>query len=272
MDDEIDLLDIFPVLWKRRLQIISVFIVAVLAAGTISLTTPSVYRASSIIAVGSFDDPIYTSTASVKGIMLSDEFLQEVFEQIRTNTTGSNFAAFKNGVKAEPVKDSDKLIEISVETPKKQEGLKAVEKMAWLYAKISEESYNKEKKILTDQLAAAQERLYIIDMEINQTREALQHMQDYSGTSAIQAEMRFSRALDLMSSLETQRSAMIDRNLDLQKQLFLITPPRVVQPAREPSSPMGSRTIMIIAIGGMLGLIIGIFVAFLREGIEKQAK
>ena len=117
MDDEIDLRDIFRVLWKRRLLIIGVFVVAVLVAGVISFTMPSVYRVSSIIAVGNFEDPVYTSQASVKSIMLSDEFLQEVFEQLSPNATGSEFMAFKGSVKVEPVKDSDRLIEISVETP-----------------------------------------------------------------------------------------------------------------------------------------------------------
>jgi len=270
MEDEIDLRDIFRVLWKRRLLIIGVFVVAVLVAGVISFAMPPVYRVSSIIAIGNFDDPVYTSQDSVKGIMLSDEFLLEVFEQLRPNATGSEFSAFKESVKVYPV--GDRLFKISVETPKKQEGLKAVEKIVWLYANRSEDSYNKQKKILTDQLADTQERLDVIYMEINRTSEALQDLQDSSGSSAVQDEMRFLRTLDLLNGKETQRTALMDRRLELQKQLVLIRPQTVIQPAREPVSPIGPRKILIVAIAGMLGLMVGIFAAFLREGLRGQAK
>jgi len=272
MEDEIDLRDIFRVLWKRRLLIIGVFMVAVLVAGVISFAMPSVYKVSTIIAVCNFEDPIYSSQASAKSIMLSDEFLLEVFEQISPNAPGGEFRTFKDSVKVVPVKGNDKLIGISVETPKRQEGLKAVEKMVRLYAIRSEDSYNKQKKILSDQLAVTQERLDVIDMEINQTREALQGIQDSSGSSAVQGEMRFSRTLDRLNGMETQRSALIDRSLDLQKQLVLIRNLEVVQPVREPVSPIWPRKALIVAIAGMLGLMVGIFAAFLREGLGRPAK
>jgi len=272
MEDEIDLRDIFRVLWKRRLLIIGVFVAAILMAGVISFAMPSVYKISSIITVGNFDDPVYTSQASMKNVILSDEFAQEVFEQISPNATWSEFRTFKDSLKVEPVRDSDRLIEISVETKNKQEGLKAIEKMIWLYANRSEVSYNRQKKILSDQLAVTLQRLDVIDLEINQTQEALQGIQDLTGSSAVQGEMQFSRTLDRLNGMQTQRSALIDRRLELQKQLVLIRNLEVVQPATEPVSPIGPRKDLIVAIGGMLGLMVGIFAAFLREWLGRPAE
>lgn len=272
MEDEIDLRDIFGVLWKRRLLIIGVFVAAVLVAGVISFAMPSVYKISSIITGGNFDDPVYTSQASIKNIILSDEFALEVFEQISPNATGSEFRAFKDSIKVEPVKDNDKLVEISVETKNKQEGLMAVEKMIQLYANRSEDSYNRQKKILSDQLVVTLERLDVIDLEINQTQEALQGIQETTGSSAVQGEMQFSRTLDRLNSMQTQRSALIDRRLELQKQLVLIRNLKVVQPAREPVSPIWPRKALIVAVAGMLGLMIGIFAAFLREGLGRPVE
>jgi uncharacterized protein involved in exopolysaccharide biosynthesis len=204
--------------------------------------------------------------------MLSEEFLLEVFEQISPNAAVSEFSTFKDSFKVEPVKDNDKLIEISVETKNGQEGLKAVEKMVWLYANRSEASYNKQKKILSDQLAVTQERLDVINIEINMTRDALMDIQDSSGSSSVQGEMLFSRTLDRLNGMQTQRSALIDRSLDLQKQLVLIRNLEVVQPAREPVSPIGPRKALIVAIAGMLGLMVGIFAAFLREALGRPAE
>jgi len=144
--------------------------------------------------------------------------------------------------------------------------------MIWLYANRSEVSYNRQKKILSDQLAVTLQRLDVIDLEINQTQEALQGIQDLTGSSAVQGEMQFSRTLDRLNGMQTQRSALIDRRLELQKQLVLIRNLEVVQPATEPVSPIGPRKDLIVAIGGMLGLMVGIFAAFLREWLGRPAE
>jgi capsular polysaccharide biosynthesis protein len=266
MDDEIDLRDIFHILWKRRLLIIAVFAIAVLVAGVISFTMPPVYRISSIVALGNFEDPVYTSQASAKIIILSDEFLLGVFEELSSNARARGFGSFKESVKVEPLKDSDMLIEISVETPGRQQGREAVEKIVGLYAKNSEDSYNKYKKIMSDQLAVTQERLDAIDTDINLTRKVLMDLQESSSSpEAVQVEIRFSRTLDRLSDMEAQRSVLIDRSLDQQKQLAMIKHLDIVQPAREPVSPIWPKKTLIVAVAGMLGLMVGIFAAFLLE-------
>lgn len=271
MEDEIDLRDIFGVLWKRRLLILGTFVIAVLLAGVISFAMPPVYKVSSIIAVGLYDDPAYTSQASMKNVMLSDEFLLEVFEVISPNGTSSEFRTFKDNVKVEPAKDSDKLVEISIETKKRKEGLKAVETMIERYSVLSQNSYGKQKKILEDQLADAEQRLAIINKEINQTYEAFQGLQNSSSSLSGEAELRFSRTIDLLSGKETQRSALMDRHIDLQRQLQLLRNLEIVQPAREPISPIWPRKALIVGIAGILGLMAGVLAAFLREGLAKPA-
>lgn len=272
MQDEIDLRDIFGVLWKRRKLIVGIFVVSILVSGVISFAVPSVYKIASIIAVGNFDDPVYASQASTQNIMLSDEFLLEVFEEISPNGTGGDFQTFKDDIKVWPVAGSDRLIEISLDTKKKQEGLKAIEMMIQLYANRSGESYERQRKILSDQLVVTLERLDIIDLEINQTQEALQGIQDSIGTSSVQGEMQFSRTLDRLSNMQSQRSALIDRRQDLLKQLELLRNLKVIQPTKEPISPIWPRKALIVAIGGMLGLMVGIFAAFLMEGLGRPSE
>lgn len=265
MEDEIDLRDIIRVLWKRRRLIIGIFMAAVLVAGVISLSMPSVYRISSIFTGGNFDDPVYTSQASIKNIMLSDEFVQGVFEQIRPNATESEFQSFKNSIDVEPMKGSDRLVEISVETKNKQEGIKIVEMMIQHYANRSEDSYNRQKEILSDQLDDTMRRLDAIDREMNQTQELFPGMPELSISSGVEGDLQFSRALYRLESMQTRRSALIDRRLELQKQLVMIRNLEVVLPATEPISPIGPRKVLIVAVAGMLGLMVGIFAAFLRE-------
>ena len=272
MDDEIDLRDIFEVLWKRRNLIVGIFLLSILVAGAISFAMPPVFRISSIVTTGNFDDPVYASQASIKNIMLSDEFLLEVFEEISPNGMGGDFQAFKNSIKVEPVKDSDDLIGISLETKNKQEGMKAIEKMIQLYSNRSKESYDKQKKILSDELALTLNRLDAQDLEINRTQKALQSLQDSPDSFSLLGEMQFSRTMDRLNNMQDQRSALSDRLQYLQNKLELLSNLKVIQPAKDPINPIGPRKALIVGIGGMLGLLIGIFAAFLREGLGGPAK
>jgi len=272
MDDEIDLRDIIDTIWRNRILIAATFVISVFLAALVAFSLPSVYNVSSIIAVGNFEDSVYSSQASAISIMLSDEFLGEVFGQVRPDAKGSEFSTFRDRVRVEPVKNSDRLIEISVDTPDGSEGKRAVEEIIKLYANLSEESYKKQRSILSSQLAVSQEHLNAIDMQINLTQGALADIETSSDSSAVQSEIRFSRTLDRLSGMVTQRSAMIDRCLDLQKKLDLLSHLDIVQPAREPLSPIGPRSVLIVSIAGVFGLMLGIFAAFFREWQNNQAK
>jgi LPS O-antigen subunit length determinant protein (WzzB/FepE family) len=272
MEDEIDLSDIFRALWKNRILIGGIFIISILVAGAIAFTTPSIYKVSTIVAMGNFSDPVYTSPVSAKSIMLSDEFLLDLFNQLHSNATAGEFDAFKSGIKVVPVGDSDRLVEISDETTDPHEGKKAVETMVLFYANRSNESYNEQRNILSRQLRATEERLDTMNIQINLTRDALMNIEDSSSSSAVQSEMRFSRTLDRLSDMETQRSDLIERIQDLQTHLDLLKLLVIVQPAREPVSPIGPRKASILATAGVLGLVLGIFAAFLREGLARRSE
>jgi uncharacterized protein involved in exopolysaccharide biosynthesis len=276
MEDEIDLRDIFGVLWKRRLLIIGVFVVAVLAAGVISFAMPPTYEVSGIVALGNFGEPIYTSQAAATDIMLSDEFLLDIIGELNLSITPGNYSGFKESIKIEPVKGTDSLLMISIETKDKQQGIEVIDGIVRLFANRSEVSYNKQMKILSDQLAVTEENLNIIDGDINQTRDVLKGVVEVSGegagTFSIDNEVRVSRTLDYLQAEETRRSALIDRDLDLKKQLTLSRHLDVVQKPTEPISPIGPRKALIVAVAGILGLMVGIFAAFLREVLGSRAE
>lgn len=273
MEDEINLTDIIHVLWKNRILIIGIFVLSILIAGLAIFSMPSIYKASSIIAVGNFGDPVYASQTSVKSIMLNDEFLYEVFNQIRPNETGGEFIAFRDSVKVVPVVGSNRLIEISVETPDGRQSQRAVEMMVQRYANRSEESYYRQKSILTSQLEDLYKRLNVTDMNINSTQMTLMNnIEGSSDSSSVQSEMRFSRALDLLSEMQTQRSSLIDRIQDLENKTDLLRHIDIIQPATEPANPIGPRRALNMAIAGILGLMLGILAAFIKEWLGRPVE
>lgn len=268
MEDEIYLSDIFRVLWKNRYMIIGIFAIFVLVAGVVSFAvmSPS-YRSSAIVALGNYGEPIYTSQDSAMAIMESDEYMLDVIDQLDFEVPPEEFRSLKEGIEIEPVKGSSSLLMISAVRKEKQEGKEIVDTMIRLFGERSENSYNRQQKILSDSLASTEMRLETTELDLGQTREVLMEIIEYgSGTPTMDIELRISRTLDYLQSGESRRSTLLDRELELEKQLTLLRHLEVVQETREPVAPIESKRVVIVAVAGMLGLMVGIMAAFLREG------
>lgn len=270
MDEEIYMHDIFDVLWRSRLVIIGIVVIAVLAAGIISFAIPEVFRVSGIISLGNFEDPIYVGQDSASAIMRSSEFLLDVTNLLKLNVTPQNFTQFKESIKVDPIKGSDSLLEISIESQNKQEGVRIVNGIIQLFANRSQESYERSMKILSDQLATTQKELVVIERDINESREVLNNIEKGSGASSVENELRVSRMLEYLQGEESRRSTLLDHYQDLQKKLILVRQLEIVQEPREPLSRIWPKRTLLVAIAGMLGLIIAIFTAFLREGFRRR--
>ncbi len=274
MEDEIYLSDIFRVLWKNRYMIIGIFAIFVLVAGVVSFAvmSPS-YRSSAIVALGNYGDPIYTSQDSAMAIMESDEYMLDVIDQLDFDVPPEEFRALKEGIEIEPVEGSSSLLMISAVRKEKQEGKEIVDTMIRLFGERSENSYNRQQKILSDSLASTEMRLETTELDLGQTREVLMEIIEYgSGTPTMDIELRISRTLDYLQSGESRRSTLLDRELELEKQLTLLRHLEVVQETREPVAPIESKRVVIVAVAGMLGLMVGILAAFVREGLRRPVK
>jgi uncharacterized protein involved in exopolysaccharide biosynthesis len=283
MEDEIDLYDIFDVLWKDRLLIIGIFMIVVLVAGVVSLVMPPSYRTSSIVALGNFDDmqsgstdsgmkdTIYTKQAAALQIMLSDEFLIDVFKEL--NMTPDKFKEFKRSIGIVAVSGTDNLLKISVDSKSRQQGMPIIQGIIRLFVNRSEGSYDKQRKVLSNDLAITQVNMNILDSDLNDTREALKNIQsNASGESPQQTELRASRMIEYLQIEETRRQTLLDHYLGTQKKLTLVRLIDVVQEPREPFIPVEVPRILIMAVAGMLGLIIGIFAVLLRDGLRRRAE
>ncbi|MDM7934092.1 MAG: GNVR domain-containing protein [Methanothrix sp.] len=230
---------------------------------------PSVYRASCILALGNFGDPIYTSQGSAAEIMLSDGFMLDLLEQLNTSPTPDNLRALGESIAVEPVKGSERLLEISVETRDPKEAVRIAEGIVILYASRSNQSYTEQREILMERLEATRQLLDSVEESLNQTRRSMEEVEETEGVSSLEKSLLLSYKLDYLQAAASQRLSLMDRYLDLQKQLRLLKPVEIVERPSEPLYPVRPKRTLIVAVAGMLGLMAGIFAAFLREGLEK---
>lgn len=264
MEEELELRDLILILWKRRKLILGIFLLAVLAAAAVSFAIPPTYEVSTIIALGVFPDPTYTSQASAREILLSDELLLKVVSDLKLDVPREKFRSFKQTIKVEPVNDTN-FLKISIQTTNRSEGKAIVEKMVELFKERSSASYQQYRQLLAGQLDAVRTRLSSVEADIKKTREVLSAIESTTGISSVEKDLRRSRTLEYLQSEESQRIELLDRYLALQKEINELKNVQVIRGAREPVYPVKPNKKLNVALAGMLGLMSGIFMAFILE-------
>jgi uncharacterized protein involved in exopolysaccharide biosynthesis len=230
-----------------------------------------VYKASCIIALGNYGDPINTNDITVKELMLSDEYLLEVIDTLNLDVPPEKFEDFKGSI--EITKNiTGNIFEISIETPDQQNATAILTQIVSTSLNHSEESYSKYNKSLSDKLAITQRNLDVLDRDINQTREVLRNIGKLPGITQEQLELSHSRTLENLQNAESRRASLLDQYLELKRQSDFMENIRVLLISEEPMQPISSHKIRYVAIAGILGLMIGIFAAFLREGRGRPAE
>lgn len=268
-DDEIDLRDLILVLWRHRWFIIGVFLVSVLTAGIISFAMAPVYRVHTLIALGQYPSSTYTNPAAVRELLLSDDFLYQVVRELRQNVAERDLRRFKDTIKVEQVKDTG-MLNISIETTDRKEGRAVLEKMVALFKSQSRPDLERHRQLLRDQLGSVKARLLDVEKTIRETRENLAALETASGLTRTEKDFRRSQLLETLQGYEDQRLALLDRYLDLQKELNGLEDVKVIRSPREPVYPVKPNKKLNISIAGVLGLMIGVLGAFVIEFFRRN--
>ena len=269
MQDELDLRDVFHVLWKNRFLITIAVALSILIASAANFLAPPIYQVSGIVFLGSFNDTVYNNVDSTKALLTSDGFLSEVIEQLSFEVPPNMHNLFKGGIEVDAAKDSRNLLVITCRSPNSSEGKEIVETMVRIFAGRSNISYNAKKQIALNQMTRIRADLIDAENDINQTRKVLKELQNAQGPLQVEVELRISRTLEYLQGEEAWYSGLMDRYASLEIKLDQMVPMRVVQEPKVPAAPLQTKVASNIIIAAMFGLIIGIFAAFLREGIRE---
>lgn len=263
-DDEIDLRDLILVLWRHRWLITAVFVAAVFTAGVISFAMAPVYQVYTLIALGKYDSPIYTTQGPAREVILSDDFIRTVVDDLKLDVPREEFRAFKNTISVEPVEDTN-MLKITIETKDRAEGRLILERIYELYLEQGRPHFERQKLLVAGQLETIQQNLVQVESNIALTNTLLTRIESAGGGGTVDQDFRRSQLLESIQALEQQRLALLDRHLDLQRELHSLETAQVVRSPYEPVYPVKPNKKLNVALAGVLGLMVGVFLAF---GVE----
>lgn len=264
MEDEIELREIIMILWRRRVMIAVLFLVSVIGALIYSYTMKPVYQISSTISLGNFPDRTYTTPAAAKEVLLSDELLLNIIKQIKMPGNVEDLESLKKILTVDIIKDTN-LLKIIVTTTDKAGGIALIEKMTQAFTGQGTSAYQRQKDLLNNQIDILQARLKTIDKDIEQTREVLASIENSVDIFGVEKDLRRSKTIEFLSNEESQKLELLDRIMGLQKELDTLRNVEIIESPREPEKPVKPKKAMNIIIGAFLGLMFGIFGAFILD-------
>lgn len=275
-EEEIDLREYINVLIKRKGIIILIFLIAVITAALLSyfVLTP-IYQSSVSFQVNTelIKQSYYYATSSTTNpyisdiliILTSDSILREAAEKINLNY---NYNKIKEKVEVTNIKETS-IITITVEDENPKIARSLANSIIDVFISKNHSKYDGKRKIAEEDLKIYEEQLDEAEkniLEIEKTREKIAQSKDISD-----AEIHFQTSL-LLNSLVTERNNynfLISKISSLKFDLMNYQGFKIINSAIEPTTPIKPNKKLNILIAGVLGLFIGVFIAFFMEFWQK---
>ena len=255
-DDEIDLRDLILVLWNYRKFVLGIFLASLLIGAVISFAITPVYQVKAKMALGYYavdpdnGQPLMTPETA-REILLSSDFQEEAWG------TGINAGVLN----ITPVEKTN-ILQITLETSDPEQGEVLLNKLITQLEEKTEEQYEKSIELLNKDLQNTDRELQEINKSIAHTWEILDN------TSASQLEQ--AGLLDTLSRFLEQRDKLSERKLKTEQKLNSIEGMEVLKRPEAASSPMRPNRKLNIVVAGMLGLMVGVFMAFIVDYFRRK--
>jgi len=266
LNNEVDLRDYIEVILKRKKTILTVFFVCVIITTVISFLMPKVYEATTIIEIGSILMPDSILTPVSTSIPLiskdktiqklkTDKMLEPVIQTLNLNIDG---CALENSIKIEDIKNTN-FLKLKIQYEESQLAVKIGNTIADYFVQQGNKIYEEKFSLVKEQINKLEKRSKTIEEEIEKLSKVISS-QVYSSDFLI--------LQNALSNYETISFKLSEKIYLLKQVLIDSTKFEVFKPATtaqkiKPNEKLNIATSMI------LGLMLGVFVAFSQEFWQK---
>lgn len=246
-EDEIDLYDYLKVIVKRKWLIITLFLVSVVSAGVVSSLMTEIYRGEGVLRIQLISPE---EVSAIIGDLRSEELRRSILPETYYSVTS---------IQLDPVRGSKNKLQIIVE----MQG--AGDKLPKIISEFAE--YINNMPFLKRLIEQKRERLLMQIAELSRSIEFPEEMLKAYSPFIRERILTFKEADPV--ALKRGLSKMATDKFSLEQRLENLKGVEVVRQPIIPEVPIGPNTMMNIAIAGVLGLFMGVFLAFFIEYIRK---
>jgi len=265
-EEEIDLREYINVLLKRKGIIILIFLIAVITAAIVSyFALPPVYQSSTVFSIAKIDGLAVINITESLEIIKSNVVLDEVINRMGLEETAKQLSS---QITTESLKGTN-FIKISVVADSSESAKNLVENIVQVFIEQNQDEYQEKVKLVEDRLKTLEEQIAEFEKNIQEIEKAKKKI--VASEELSEGERQLQTSL-LLSSSVTERelyNTLSDQVNILKASLKNCEDFKVINYAQLPAAPIKPNKKLNILIAGVLGLFVGIFVAFFLEFWQK---
>lgn len=242
-EKEIDLRDYIKLIFRNKWLIFGVFLLGIIIAGTLTF-----YFTSS--KVKNYEGKIWLEIgAAEKNILI--ESPEQLIEKIQEGIYGEY--SYKMTI-LNPIKTN--LVQIKIEATEPEKIQNALEKISALILINHHEKIQVDKERLENEINR-------LRTEIDLLKQEKENLEIKMGKSVSQLDLFFLK--DILMAKERQIESLYSNIVSLNNSLGYIQPTQIISSPSISEKPITQKPLLNIIIGGLSGLFLGIFFAFLKE-------
>jgi len=278
-EEEIDLREYINVLLKRKGIIILIFLIAVITAAIVSYFALSpVYQASTVFSVALIDNrPPTTIVAQIENnvpiikisesleVINSNLILDEVIKRSDLNITSDQL---KTRIEVENLKNTN-FIKVSVKADSPEKAKELAENIVKVFIEKNQNKYTEKTKIIEERIKILEQEIDVSEKSIREIENAMKKVSASKDLSEAERYFQTSSLLNLSSNEKNLYNNSIYQINTLQERLNNCEDFKIINYAQLPAAPIKPNKKLNILIAGVLGLFVGIFVAFFLEFWQK---
>lgn len=249
-NDEKNLMDYVKVIIKRRIFILVVFLLAIILAGIFSFLSPKVYKIDTVLEIGRVSKEVAEAPAQLVAKIKS--------------VYGTIYPEIK-GIKAENPKDTA-LLEVGVESAEPERTINVLEKINGLILENHQGGIMAKKDLLDKDIERIRVKIDSLEEEKNSLESkvaALEEVVIYQQDPGSQFALFVAKEKLEVKKQEIENLYLKINSLERDLQDVRFT--EVIKAPTVSEKPIKPRPLLNMVMAGILGLFVGIFLAFGRE-------
>ena len=240
-NDEINLMDYIKVIIKRKKLIIGIFIICVVATTIVSFRMPKVYQIDSTARIGSIGGSLFSVGEMIEKTK-NRNLLQSVIQGIDTNIT---VESLKKAVKIEKVEGTN-FLKVQMESVEPGIAIDILNKIESKLVLDGNEFYEKNITLINERIQELHARKENVSKQIKMLNQ------------------------NTLTNYETIYSELSAAEYSLKKNLLLANNFKIIESPSKSMNPIKPNKRQMITISAILGLILGLFIAFIVEFWQKS--
>lgn len=250
-NDEINLMDYIKVIIKRKKIIVSTFIICVVAAAIVSFRMPKVYRIDCTVRIGTIGGSLF-SVEEMREKTKNRNLLQSIISEVDRNIT---VESLKKAVKIENIEGTN-FLKMQMESTEPNIAVDILNKIESKLVLDGNIFYEKN-------IALMEERIQEVHLRKENVSKQIRILNQKIFNNKIGPD--YPLIQNTLTNYETIYSELSAAEYSLKKNLLSAKNFKIIESPAKSINPIKPGKRQMIAIAAVVGLMLGVFIAFFME-------